>query len=382
MNKSTFPTTLYLVTILGLFVYSFTQVDLNLTLTSFPVYQSIQSSLTHIGYFNRPLSTLLYFAILILMLISYLLLIHQSKKTKTKSSKYIKLALITSIILTLSYPAFSYDIFNYIFDARILATHGQNPLTHTALDFPSDLWTRFMRWTHRTYPYGPTWLPLTLPFYISGLGKFTATLVAFKTIGSISYLASCYCIYHISRHLQPKAANTSLALFAFNPLIIIEMLVSAHLDSAMAALMLVAIWLALTAKSKFAFATYLVSVGIKYISLAAAPLIFRLKPINFSHRLKLSLILAYLLTLVVISQREILPWYFITPFALTALIPQHRFATNLMIALTVATLSRYAPFLYVGDYTDWVINARNLLTITSFSLTLVVTYFKNFRFSQ
>ena len=41
----------YLLTIVGLFFYSFTQVDLNLTLSEWSVWQVIQKYFQHIGYF-------------------------------------------------------------------------------------------------------------------------------------------------------------------------------------------------------------------------------------------------------------------------------------------------------------------------------------------
>ena len=55
-----FSASLFLLS-LSFLIYTYTQVDLNLTLSNNTIYQSIQSQLTNIGYFNRPLSTKIFF---------------------------------------------------------------------------------------------------------------------------------------------------------------------------------------------------------------------------------------------------------------------------------------------------------------------------------
>src|SRR5690606_35288491 len=108
-----------------------------------------------IGYFNRPLSTLFFLFVTSLLHLCYFGLIYQAKRHILIFSNIIKLVLITALLLLFAYPAFSYDLFNYIFNPRLLIHHHVNLYEFTALDFPDDLLTRFMHRTHRTYPYGP-----------------------------------------------------------------------------------------------------------------------------------------------------------------------------------------------------------------------------------
>jgi len=363
------------ISVLGLFIYSFSQVDLNLTLSSNQYYQLFQASLTQVGYFNRPTSVLIYIVLVVSLFMSYISLIYRSNLSKTKLSNVVKVALIGSIILTLSYPAFSYDIFNYIFDARILVEHNNNPYLHTALDFPDDLWTRFMRWTHRTYPYGPTWLVVTVPFYILGQGKFLLTLLSFKLIGFLSYLLGGLGIYLTLKKHSPKDVKLALILYLFNPIILIEGLISAHLDMAMAGIMLFGIGLYASERRWHGWLGLLFSIGIKYVSGAVTPLLFLFhqKKISFDTMVIGSVLLSYILTAIVVSQRELLPWYFIVPFSLTCLVPRKKTLLKLMLALTPALLVRYAPFIYVGSYPSEVYLARNILTAVIFCLVLLVS---------
>src|SRR3989344_5687687 len=63
-----------------LFFYSYTQVDLSLTLSSAGILQSIQKAFQSIGYFQRPLATTIFVGITTLMFGLYGLLLRQIQK--------------------------------------------------------------------------------------------------------------------------------------------------------------------------------------------------------------------------------------------------------------------------------------------------------------
>jgi hypothetical protein len=50
----------YFTTIVLLFLYSFTQIDLGLVISRFPFLYEVEKSFQYIGYFNRPLSASIY----------------------------------------------------------------------------------------------------------------------------------------------------------------------------------------------------------------------------------------------------------------------------------------------------------------------------------
>src|SRR3989344_7264882 len=151
MSKIKLLGTFYVLTIIFLFLYSFTQVDLNLTLSQFSLWQITQKFFQQIGYFNRPLSTTFYILIIFLLFGFYFFFLSLASKNKIRKNKIWFLTIVSTIILSFSYNAFSYDLFNYMFDAKIITHYGQNPYLHKALDFSTDPMLNFMRWTHRTY---------------------------------------------------------------------------------------------------------------------------------------------------------------------------------------------------------------------------------------
>ena len=108
-------TVLYIIGIAGLFLYSFTQLDLSLTFTRFAPLQELFQSFQYIGYFDRQLSTGLYLVLLVLLFVCYLFFLRMAFLKKIATRSVWKLILFTTILLLFSYNAFSYDLFNYIY---------------------------------------------------------------------------------------------------------------------------------------------------------------------------------------------------------------------------------------------------------------------------
>jgi hypothetical protein len=348
-------------TLFCLFVYSFTQIDLNLTLSSVPVYQLIQKQLIQIGYFNRPLSTCIYIIILLLLFLFFYVFIYLAKHNKLNEKKIKILFSISILFLFLSYSAFSHDLFNYMFDARIVTKYHLNPYYFKALDFPDDLWTRFMNWTHRTYPYGPAWLFITIPFSFFGLGKFVLTLFLFKLLFILTYISNGWLIYKILKHTSPKNAYLGLIFFCLNPLILIESIVSSHLDSVMLLFLLLGIYLLLVKKKKVLSIFALIISGlVKFVTfpLIIIFILFGSKRLKLNKNITLfnvlNFIVLFLSTLIPILQREPYPWYFIPLIGMGSLLVEYFSMRVFITGLSFGLLLRYAPYLYLGDYPKYI----------------------------
>lgn len=254
----------WLAIVVSLFLYSFTQIDLGLTLTRVSFWQVIQRQFQYIGYFNRPLSTYIYLGLLLFLFGFYFLLLKAVRKGWLTPKQIWRLILVTALILWVSYNAFSYDLFNYIFDAKIVTFYHKNPYQHKALDFPGDPMLGFMHWTHRYYPYGPLWLVFTVPLSFLGFQKLLPTMFLFKGLGLVGYLGSAWFIYQILLKTKPKIKSIGLAIFAFNPLVIIESLVSAHNDILMMMLALGGFWFLIKRRYFFAWLMLFLSIGVKF----------------------------------------------------------------------------------------------------------------------
>lgn len=347
-------------------VYTYSQIDLNLTLSGNPFYQFFQNQLIYLGYYNRPLSAFIYLLLIFISFIFYLLFIKVSDDKKVHFKKiFIPLIFINIIFALVSYPAFSHDFFNYLFDARIATWYHLNPYFYRALDFPDDLWIRFMHWTHRTYPYGPVWLLVTLPFSFLGFGKFVITVVLFKIMFSLSYLANTYLVWLILGNINKEYQNKAAIMYAFNPLIIIESLVSPHNESLMLSFLLLSFYFILVKKSKISALIWLIfSAGVKFITAILLPL-YLIKKIFSGNKLFLQSAFVLLLVPlgVEIFNREAYPWYFIPLVGVAVLIPS-AFFHKIIISVSLGALLRYIFYLYYGTYNQSDYLLMDLLLIT------------------
>lgn len=377
MKKISFLIVAYIILIIGLFLYSYTQVDLSLTLSRASIFQTIEKSFQYIGYFNRPLSTYLFCTILGLLFVFYGLFIVISKKINMRI--FWKILIPITIILTLAYNAFSYDFFNYIFYTKIILHYHQNPYLVRALDFPKDPMLSFMHWTHNTYPYGPFWLALTVPLGFIGLNYFMATFFIFKFFTAGCFLGTVYFLSKILRKIMPKEEVFGLVLYAFNPLVLIESLVSAHNDVAMVFLAVVGIYFLLQKKLVW---------GLLFIILSALTkqaTVFLLLPaliyagsilIKKDIPQKIFLFSCFLIMVIgyifVITKIEIQPWYTLWFLPFLILIKPNKFLLWLAGGFSLGVLLRYVPFLWQGDWNGMATTVKMWVTLITPIIFMII----------
>jgi len=324
----------YIVSSLALLIFSYTQVDLNLTLSQAGIVQDMQKAFQYVGFYQRPVSTGIYLSILMGLFISYSMLLGAVKAGKVAVRDVWRIILTISVFLVASYPAaFSYDFFNYLFTAKTVLVYGQNPYTVTPIQFSAiDPWTNFMRWTHLPSAYTPLWIGLSLIPYVLGFGFFLPVLFATKMLVAGFYMLACWALWRTTKSLY------ALSVFALNPLILLESLVSAHNDIVMIACFLLALyygrnWLLLS-----------VSVALKFMTITLIP-VFALKKnsVWMLGAMGAGLVL-------VLFRREFLPWYWvwIVPFVALNFNKTHLVRASTIISFGL--LASYAPYLYFGEY--------------------------------
>jgi len=355
----------------ALLLYSFTQVDLNLTITQMNIWQRLQTVFQYIGFYQRPLSTAIYCAILLLFFGLYLCVLRAARNSLLSSRDAWKIIFVVSALLVLSYPAFSYDIYNYMFTAKTVLVYGKNPYGVIPLQFLGiDPYLNFMRWTHLPSAYTPVWIFLTLPVYLLGFNVFLVTLWNFKLLVAGFYLAATWGIGKILERLEPDQKTTGMVLFALNPLILIESLVSAHNDVVMMAVVLLAWVLYLRKKTVASFFLLSVSVATKLMSGFLLPVFFLRW--NRVHAL-IAMTVGFVLVCV---QREVLPWYFVWIAPFVALLPRKTNITLLATALSLGLLLRYVHPLLFGPWGNPAPTLKLWVTILPVGVTAVVLLLK------
>jgi hypothetical protein len=371
---------LYILVFIGLFLYSFTQIDLGLVISRYPFFYQIEKSFQHIGYFERPLSTSLYLLIFLLLTGLYIVSLKFATKKNFEKKLIWEIILIGTILLTFSYSAFSYDIFNYIFDAKIVTHYHANPYMHKALDYPGDPMLGFMHWTQRVYPYGPLWLVLTVPLSFIGLQIFLPTFFLFKMLAAASFIGCLYYISKIFQKIKPEQELFGLIFFGLNPLVLIESLVSAHIDIVMMFFSLMGFYFLLQKKYIKSYASLVVSIGIKFLTGLLAPIfiwthILQSKKKKFNLEKVLGVSLVLLLIGVILETNEsgnFQPWYLLAPLSFGVFLSHKYYVLIPSIIISVASLLLYVPFLYIGNWNPPIPQILSTILLMSYVISLLM----------
>ena len=332
---------------LALFVYSYGFLDFNLTLSSNPLFLRFVAPLQHLIYFDRPHSAQIYAAILTLMFTLYILVLIRSSIHALSHFPW-KLFLILVAILTLAYPMLSYDIYNYMFHAKILWFYHANPHLHAPLEYTGDLWLRFMRWVHTPSAYGPVFTLIESPAYLLGIGKFVPVLVLMKASMSVFFVWCVYLIGKIGTELKRSRSHIVRAqlMLALNPFLLLDIIVNGHNDAVMMGLFLFSLLLSFRHQQKWSLLALAASIGVKFITALAIPLYLVRSP-----KARLLPLFILMLLPILASPGRFQPWY-LTWALIPAALLDYAWARIWIVLASAAGLIYYLPYIATGFWND------------------------------
>lgn len=400
---------------LGYVLFSYGLTAPNLVLSTWEPYWQFQTSMWKLLFNNRTNLTSVYSVVLLVFFISYLSLVsifksaqHQLVETRSllgklqslSSSKLLFVYICFVLPMLFASNALSYDIFNYLFNAKMVVAYQANPHTQTALEFSDDPWVRFMHNVHTPAPYWYGWTAISLIPYSLGFGKLLSTWLAFRVFSLVSIVVLAIAIKQLAHSLNHKLSLHDYALVFLNPLFVIEILGNSHNDLWM---LIPAIWglslllkpplekiaikpiaasillLAISASIKLATVS-LIPVWALCIGLQAYGRVLTEKlqkrfhlPVIVSEKVfgmllaKITPLLPFfasvLLFIPLFSTRsqQYLPWYLTWSLVWLPVLNTKLWKQAVIVA-SVGALLRYIPWLLNGEYTAEVLYQQKLLT--------------------
>lgn len=413
-------------------IWSFGLTDPNLVLLNSEAFWTFQTWAWQTFFHNKPLQAVVYAVLIGSLFLLYCGLVLVLKRLNYQIASQRQLVVWFGIFVVLisplfiSYNALSHDVFNYIFNARMVVEYQADPHKEVALTFSNDLWTRFMHNTHTPAPYWYGWTVISLLPYILGSNIFLLTWLMFKLFSLASIFLLGLVLFYWSRLLEKRLQVWQYALFFLNPLVLIEIIGNMHNDlwmivPALASLVIIS---SSVTKKSIVVSLFLLglSISIKIATLALVPLwlfvvMFKLKitssTINNVVKSKTTRIVSFLITPVltriqssVLSQTPILaslllfvplvissrsrwflPWYLIWSLSLVPLISLiwnretlvkielpivAKITANIrkysgywvvfLVSLSLSSLLRYLPWLWYGEYSPIVTRMELLIT--------------------
>lgn len=370
-------------------IFSYSLTAPNLVLSQNPTFWHFQSYMWKTFFNNRQLLTQTYVALMILNFGTFFLFVSQLLKKQKLSFKTLAVFLaMLCLPLLISNNALSYDVFNYIFNAKMVSFYHVDPHVQVALNFPDDPWTKFMHNIHTTAPYGYGWTYLSLIPYTLGMNKFVLTWLSFRAFNLIPLFALLYFYYKNNR----KQNYLWLALIIFNPFTLIEVISNSHNDLWMMAPAIGAlVFLSNSASKKIPWLKAILSLGLIIISmwiklatviLLPIWLLIIIKPRISSIPRFDSIIgnwpylasLAMFLPLLTVRSQQFHPWYLLWPLTFVPLIRPNKWIRVWMqslIVLSISSMFRYLPFLWNNNYDGNVLILQKIITFVPFVIALL-----------
>ena len=156
--KKFMVTTGYIGLILLFIIFTYGFVDPNLTLSTSPLYAYVHTFLYRTIFENKILAGFGYAFFVCGFFGFYGYFLKNPAGTTENQVKFKKIILATSFLLVLSFPAFSYDIFNYILTAKMVTHYIENPYVVMPIEIPNEPALTYTRASNKVALYGPTWI--------------------------------------------------------------------------------------------------------------------------------------------------------------------------------------------------------------------------------
>lgn len=142
-------------------------------------------------------------------------------------------------------PLTASDLYTYAFLGRVTAVLDQNPFVHMAGEFAGDPFYFTVTFPNLpvTCGYGPLWVVISALLGWLTRDQLLLNLFLFKGLAAGLHLASSALVYGILKRVAPEYRVVGALFYAWNPLLLYELVGNGHNDAAVAVLVLLAFFL-------------------------------------------------------------------------------------------------------------------------------------------
>lgn len=170
---------------------------------------------------------------------------------------------------------FSTDLFSYAFYGEVAGRLGGSPYVQVPDDFPAHPLYLLINplWRDAPSVYGPAWIALSSAVGALWGGDVLGQVLAYRLIADIGHWANLAALWWALRRLRPGAEPFGLALYAWNPLVVLEFAANGHNDGLLILFLVLAMGLVARGRAWAAVAALLLSVATKYTTVLLLPLL-------------------------------------------------------------------------------------------------------------
>jgi len=190
-----------------------------------------------------------------------------------------------------------------------------------------------------------------------------------------------YFIGKIFQKLFPERENFGLIFFGLNPLVLIESLVSAHIDIVMMFFGVLAFALLISKSYVKAYVSLAISIGIKFLTGILLPVFIVIHFMQQKKKIiqweKIFFIMIILLFIGVFMESRqsgnFQPWYLLAPLSFAVFVSNRYYVLIPAVIISFVSLFLYLPYLYLGNWNPPVPQELSQIIIMSYAIAFCFT---------
>lgn len=140
------------------------------------------------------------------------------------------LTAVVAMPLLIASGMLSDDVYLYHLYGRAIETYGANPIQVAPSAFPHDPHLGWVYWKDLPSSYGPIWLTLSAALSTVAGESITAAVMIHRVCALLLHLATAVAVWFVLKRSRPAEAAAGMIFYAWNPLVLVEIVANAHND--------------------------------------------------------------------------------------------------------------------------------------------------------
>jgi hypothetical protein len=137
---------------------------------------------------------------------------------------------VLAVPLVLLPGLLSDDLYLYNLYGRTISVYGANPIQYAPSSFPADTHLTWVHWKELRSSYGPVWLMISAGLSRIGVDSVTTTVVLYRVAAGVLHLLTIAVLWSALRSTDARTATSRTLFYAWNPLVLLEVVGNAHND--------------------------------------------------------------------------------------------------------------------------------------------------------
>ncbi|MBA2363579.1 MAG: hypothetical protein H0V86_08630 [Chloroflexia bacterium] len=223
---------------------------------------------------NLPVDTyrMIHLIVFVALWLAYALAVAQLRSARA-GPRFWSVTVVLLLLALAMPPLLSTDVFYYGITGEAVARYGANPHVLPPSAISQSPLLAHVYWRDFPSPYGPVWTSVSAIIVAVGGNTPLVVSLAFKIVAAFCVALSTWIVYRLASRLAPGREAQAVALWAWNPLVLLETAANGHNDALLALVLLGSLWLISVKRGGAGYVLAALSIVLKLTTVPALALL-------------------------------------------------------------------------------------------------------------